>query len=199
MVASVLTGSGVAATELASGGGGNHRRSGTRVAATDLAGGGGGQQRRAGGGADRAGAGAKLEPGFQFAASTMLLTVRVAGQRWGNRRGQMYAQGLVWTGVDSATGSCVQDMLWASAAHQDTRPNDDREIPKPRWRLAREGQFLVERSPESIRSMGAGCAFRHTTYRASDYEISRHQVFRLGSAIGLRSGGTSRLGCGQGA
>ena len=63
----------------------------------------------------------------------------------------------------------VKDMLWATAAPQDKRLNDDREIPVPRWRLAREGPFLTERSLESIRSMGAGCAFRHTTYRASDY------------------------------
>ena len=59
----------------------------------------------------------------------------------------------------------VKDMLWTPAVPQDKRPNDDREIPVPRWRLAREGPFLTERSPESIRSMGAGCAFRHTTYR----------------------------------
>ena len=39
----------------------------------------------------------------------------------------------------------------------------------PRWRLAREGPFLVERSSSSLRSAGAGCAFRNTTYRASDY------------------------------
>ena len=63
----------------------------------------------------------------------------------------------------------VQDMLWAPAAPQDTRPNDDREIPVHRWRLAREGPFLAEHSPESIRSLGARCAFRHTTYHASDY------------------------------
>ena len=44
----------------------------------DLASGGGGQQRRAGGGADRAGA---ICPGFQFASSTGLLTIQVAGQR----------------------------------------------------------------------------------------------------------------------
>ena len=37
--------------------------------------------------------------------------------------------------------SFVQDMLWAPAAPQDTRPNDDREIPVPRWQLAREGPF----------------------------------------------------------
>ena len=31
------------------------------------------------------------------------------------------------------------------------------------------GPFLAERSPESIRSLGDGCAFRNTTYRDSDY------------------------------
>ena len=50
----------------------------------------------------------------------------------------------------------VKDMLWAPAASQDKRPNDDREIPVPRWRLAREGPFLTEHSPESIRSWGPG-------------------------------------------
>ena len=74
--------------------------------------------------------------------------------------------GLTLPSVDN---SFVQDMLWAPAAPQDTRPNVDWEIPVPRWRLAREGPFLAEHSPESIRSMGAGCTFRHTTYRASDH------------------------------
>ena len=66
--------------------------------------------------------------------------------------------------LPSVDNSFVQNMLWAPAAPQDTRANDVREIPMPRWRLAQEGPFLVERSPESIRSLGAGCAFRHTTY-----------------------------------
>ena len=66
--------------------------------------------------------------------------------------------------LPSVDNSFGQAMLWAPAAPQDTRPNDDREIPQ--WRLAREGPFLAERSPESIHSLGAGCAF---TYRASDY------------------------------
>ena len=48
-----------------------------RVAATGLAGGDGGQQRRSGGGADRAGV---ICPGLQFAASSGLLTILVAGQ-----------------------------------------------------------------------------------------------------------------------
>ena len=38
-----------------------------------------------------------------------------------------------------------------------------------RWRLAREGPFHAERSSSSLRSFGARCAFRNTTYRASDY------------------------------
>ena len=37
----------------------------------------------------------------------------------------------------------------------------------PRWRLTREGPFLPERSPSSIRCLGAGCAFRNTTYLPS--------------------------------
>ena len=39
----------------------------------------------------------------------------------------------------------------------------------PRWRLAREGPFLAERSPSSIRCLGAGCACRNTTYHPSDH------------------------------
>ena len=35
----------------------------------------------------------------------------------------------------------------------------------PRWRLAREGPFLAERSSSSLWCLGAGCAFRNTTYR----------------------------------
>ena len=45
----------------------------------------------------------------------------------------------------------------------------DREVLVPRWRLAREGPFLEERSPESISSLGPSCVFRNTTYRVSDY------------------------------
>ena len=39
----------------------------------------------------------------------------------------------------------------------------------PRWRLAREGPFLAERSSSSLCSFGAGCALQNTTYPASDY------------------------------
>ena len=39
----------------------------------------------------------------------------------------------------------------------------------PRWRLAREGPFPNERSHASLRVLGKGCAFRHTTYKIEDH------------------------------
>ena len=63
----------------------------------------------------------------------------------------------------------VQDMLWAPVAPQPPVMDDCRSTPVPQWRLARKGPFLAERSPEYIRSFGAGCAFRNTTYCDSDY------------------------------
>ena len=69
----------------------------------------------------------------------------------------------------------LADLLWAPVA---TRPqgvtrHGDRRSPGrvPRWRLAREGPFLAERSPATLSSFGAGCAFRKTTYQASDYAL----------------------------
>ena len=41
--------------------------------------------------------------------------------------------------------------------------------PVPRWRLAREGPFPNERSQASLRVLGKGCAFRHTTYDWEDH------------------------------
>ena len=64
----------------------------------------------------------------------------------------------------------MQDMLWAPVALPSPDVDDHRETPVPRWRLAREGPFLAERSPESIRSLGAGCAFGNMSYRSSDYD-----------------------------
>ena len=62
------------------------------------------------------------------------------------------------------------DRLWAPVAIPSPAIDDRRETPVPRWQLAREGPFLAERSPESIRSLGAGCAFRNTSYHCSDYD-----------------------------
>ena len=39
----------------------------------------------------------------------------------------------------------------------------------PRWRLAREGPFTNEQSQASLRVLGKGCAFRHTTYSVEDH------------------------------
>ena len=64
----------------------------------------------------------------------------------------------------------VPDKLWGPVAPQLPVVDDRRATPVPRWRLAREGPFLEERSPEYIRSFGAGCAFRNTTYRDLDYD-----------------------------
>ena len=41
----------------------------------------------------------------------------------------------------------------------------------PRWRLAREGPFPNERSRASLRVLGKGCSFRHTTYSAEDHAM----------------------------
>ena len=60
------------------------------------------------------------------------------------------------------------ELVWMPALPQPTGRAADREIAVPRWRLARGGPFLEERSAESIRSLGPGCAFRNTTYRVSD-------------------------------
>ena len=71
--------------------------------------------------------------------------------------------------LPSVDNSLRPDLVWVPALPQSTGQYVDRECPVPRWRLAREGPFLEERSPESIRSLGPGCAFRNTTYRSSDY------------------------------
>ena len=69
----------------------------------------------------------------------------------------------------SVDNSLVPDLVWVPALPQSTGPYVDRKCPVPRWRLAREGPFLEERSPESIRSLKPGYAFKNTTNRASDY------------------------------
>ena len=65
--------------------------------------------------------------------------------------------------------SLMPDLVWVPALPQSTGQYVDRECLVPRWQLAREGSFVEEWSPESIRSLGPGCAFRNTTYRVSDY------------------------------
>ena len=69
----------------------------------------------------------------------------------------------------SVDNSVMPELMWVPALPQPTGRGVDREVPVPQWRLAREGPFLEERSTESIRLLGPGCAFRNTTYRVSDY------------------------------
>ena len=71
--------------------------------------------------------------------------------------------------IPSVDNSLVPDLVWVPALPQSMGPYVDRMCPVPRWRLAQEGPFLEERSPESMRSLGPGCTFRNTTSRASDY------------------------------
>ena len=73
----------------------------------------------------------------------------------------------------SADDFLFKKILWAPASVDPWQPKttDGHRASKriPRWRLAREGPFLNERSTASLRVLGAGCAFRHTTYRAEDH------------------------------
>ena len=71
--------------------------------------------------------------------------------------------------LPSVDNSLMPELVWVPALPQPTGRVVDREVPVPFWRLAPEGPFLEERSMESIRSLGPGCAFRNTTYRVSDY------------------------------
>ena len=79
------------------------------------------------------------------------------------------AVGYAHLPLPSVDNSLMPDLVRVPALPQPTGRCVDRECPVPRWWLARECPFLEERSPESIRSLGPGCAFRNTTYRASDY------------------------------
>ena len=68
-----------------------------------------------------------------------------------------------------------KNVLWAPAAAfpQEMTVTSGGHTPSriPRWRLAREGPFLNERSSSVLRSFDAGCAFRQTTYRAADHVL----------------------------
>ena len=98
----------------------------------------------------------------------------------------------------------LQDMLWAPVAPRFPDVDVRHATPVPRWQLAREGPFLAERSPDSIRSLGAGCAFRNTTNRSSDYTapsgefgLPRHHL-RFLEWIGVpQSASLLEMGAGQ--
>ena len=71
--------------------------------------------------------------------------------------------------LPSVDNSLRPELVWVPALPQPTGRAVDREVPVPQRRLAWEGPFLEERSPESIPSLGPGCVFRNTTYCVSDY------------------------------
>ena len=71
--------------------------------------------------------------------------------------------------LPSVNNGVMPELVRMPALPQPTGQAVDREVVVPRWRLAREGPFMEERSADSICSLGPGCAFRNTTYRASDY------------------------------
>ena len=67
-----------------------------------------------------------------------------------------FTVGKQWCDTRTGTDACLPS---------DNVTAVDRESMVPRWRLAREGPFLEERSAESIHSLGPGCAFRNTECR----------------------------------
>ena len=69
--------------------------------------------------------------------------------------------------ADLLTAGADLDLIVASRQDRTPAIDDRRETPVPRWRLAREGLFLAERSPESIRSLGlvAPSEIRRTAVR----------------------------------
>ena len=79
------------------------------------------------------------------------------------------AVGYAHLPLPSVDNGVMPELVWMPALPQPTGRAAHREVAVPRWRLVREGPFLEERSAESIRSLGPGCAFRNTTYRVSDY------------------------------
>ena len=68
-----------------------------------------------------------------------------------------------------------KNVLWAPAVNvpRQFMKTDGGRTPRkiPQWWLAREGPFLNERSAASIRVMGPGCPFRHTTYSEEDHAL----------------------------
>ena len=73
------------------------------------------------------------------------------------------AVGYAQLPLPSVNNGVMPELVRMPALPQLTGRAADREVVVPRWRLAREGPFLEERSA------GPGCAFRKTTYRVSDY------------------------------
>ena len=77
---------------------------------------------------------------------------------------ELLAVGYARLPLPSVDNSLMPELVWVPALPQPTGWIVEDDVPVPWWRLAQEGPFLAERSLESIRSLGPGCAFRNTTY-----------------------------------
>ena len=64
---------------------------------------------------------------------------------------------------------CAEGLITKRPFTKPTSSGDHEAI--PRWRLAREGPFPNERSRASLRVLGKGCSYRHTTYSAEDHAM----------------------------
>ena len=64
------------------------------------------------------------------------------------------AVGYAHLPLPSVDNGVMPELVWMPALPQPTGRAADREVVVSRWRLAREGPFLEERSADSIRSLG---------------------------------------------
>ena len=69
----------------------------------------------------------------------------------------------------SMAGFLFKDILCAEALIRQQVGSVKATKRVPRWRLAREGPFPNERSQASLRVLGKGCLFRHTSYEWNDH------------------------------
>ena len=69
----------------------------------------------------------------------------------------------------STAGFLFKDILCAEALIRQQVGSVKSTKRVPRWRLAREGPFPNERSQASLRVLGKGCLFRHTSYEWNDH------------------------------
>ena len=69
---------------------------------------------------------------------------------------ELPALGYAHLPLPSVDNSVMPELVWVPPLPQPTGRIVDGEVLVPRWRLAREGLFLAERSPESYLFLGSG-------------------------------------------
>ena len=100
------------------------------------------------------------------------------GRNYISQQTQLWCYQNTWSATKCEKPAPAEDFLFrdilcapamgANRILTESTGNRDRDR-IPRWRLAREGPFTNERSQASLRILGKGCAFRHTTYSAEDH------------------------------